>query len=71
MEELAVTPVQVAQLQGLVDSGRLTDKLARQVLQGVLADESDPQQKMMTATLFGSVAVRTSNATQQIGRAHV
>lgn len=44
LEELAVTPVQVAQLQGLVDSGRLTDKLARQVLQGVLAGEGDPQE---------------------------
>ncbi|WP_196717405.1 Asp-tRNA(Asn)/Glu-tRNA(Gln) amidotransferase subunit GatB [Actinomyces trachealis] len=40
--ELAVTPAQVAQLQGLVDSGRLTDKLARQVLEGVLAGEGDP-----------------------------
>ena len=28
LEELAASPAQVAQLQGLVDSGRLTDKLA-------------------------------------------
>ena len=42
LEELAVSPAQVAQLQGLVDSGRLTDKLARQVLEGVLAGEGDP-----------------------------
>ena len=40
--DLAVSPAQVAQLQGLVDSGRLTDKLARQVLEGVLAGEGDP-----------------------------
>jgi aspartyl-tRNA(Asn)/glutamyl-tRNA(Gln) amidotransferase subunit B len=44
LEDLAVTPAQVAQLQGLVDSGRLTDKLARQVLDGVLAGEGDPEQ---------------------------
>ena len=43
LEELAVSPAQVAQLQGLVDSGRLTDKLARQVLEGVLAGEGDPR----------------------------
>ena len=42
LEELPVTPEQVAELQTLVDSGRLTDKLARQVLEGVLAGEGDP-----------------------------
>ena len=41
--DLAVSPAQVAELQGLVDSGRLTDKLARQVLEGVLAGEGDPR----------------------------
>ncbi|MCI1642110.1 MAG: Asp-tRNA(Asn)/Glu-tRNA(Gln) amidotransferase subunit GatB [Actinomyces sp.] len=44
LEDLAITPAQVAQLQGLVDSGRLTDKLARQVLDGVLSGEGDPEQ---------------------------
>lgn len=44
LEELAVTPQQVAELQGLVDSGRLNDKLARQVLGGVLAGEGSPDQ---------------------------
>ncbi|QPL06047.1 MULTISPECIES: Asp-tRNA(Asn)/Glu-tRNA(Gln) amidotransferase subunit GatB [Actinomyces] len=44
LEELPVTPGQVAQLQALVDEGRLTDKLARQVLEGVLDGEGDPQQ---------------------------
>jgi aspartyl-tRNA(Asn)/glutamyl-tRNA(Gln) amidotransferase subunit B len=39
---VAVTPEQVAQLQKLVDEGKLTDKLARQVLEGVLAGEGDP-----------------------------
>ena len=41
LEDMAVTPEQIAELQGLVDSGRLTDKLARQVLEGVLAGEGD------------------------------
>ena len=44
LEELSITPTQVAQLQGLVDSGRLNDKLARQALEGVLAGEGDPEQ---------------------------
>jgi aspartyl-tRNA(Asn)/glutamyl-tRNA(Gln) amidotransferase subunit B len=39
---VGVTPAQVAQLQGLVDSGKLNDKLARQVLEGVVAGEGDP-----------------------------
>ncbi|TGO03967.1 Asp-tRNA(Asn)/Glu-tRNA(Gln) amidotransferase subunit GatB [Serinibacter arcticus] len=42
-EDLAITPAQVAQLQALVDSGRLNDKLARQALEGVLAGEGDPE----------------------------
>lgn len=42
LEELPVTPAQVAELQGLVDSGRLNDKLARQALAGVLAGEGGP-----------------------------
>jgi aspartyl-tRNA(Asn)/glutamyl-tRNA(Gln) amidotransferase subunit B len=44
LEELAITPLQVAELQALVDSGRLNDKLARQVLGGVLAGEGSPEQ---------------------------
>jgi len=40
--DLAVTPAQVAELQGLVDSGRVNDQLARQVLEGVLAGEGSP-----------------------------
>ena len=42
--ELAVTPVQVAQLCGLVSAGTINDKLARQVLDGVLAGQGDPAQ---------------------------
>ncbi|MBO0984301.1 Asp-tRNA(Asn)/Glu-tRNA(Gln) amidotransferase subunit GatB [Rathayibacter sp. SD072] len=39
-----VTPTQVAELAGLVESGTLTDRLAREVLQGVVAGEGTPQE---------------------------
>ncbi|WP_088318902.1 Asp-tRNA(Asn)/Glu-tRNA(Gln) amidotransferase subunit GatB [Kineosporia sp. R_H_3] len=39
---MPVTPAQIAALQGLVDAGTLTDSLARQVLEGVLAGEGEP-----------------------------
>jgi len=39
---LAITPAQVAQLHAMVDGGQLTDALARQVLDGVLAGEGSP-----------------------------
>ncbi|UNK69345.1 Asp-tRNA(Asn)/Glu-tRNA(Gln) amidotransferase subunit GatB [Microbacterium sp. H1-D42] len=39
-----VTPADVAALQSLVDAGTLTDKLARQVIEGVIAGEGTPQQ---------------------------
>ena len=42
LEELAITPAQVAAVQGLVDEGRINDKLARQVIEGVLAGEGEP-----------------------------
>lgn len=44
LEELPITPAQVGELQALVDSGRINDKLARQVLAGVLAGEGSPEQ---------------------------
>ncbi len=39
---LAITPAQVAEVQGLVDAGTVNDKLARQVIEGVLAGEGSP-----------------------------
>jgi len=39
-----VAPADVAALQALVDAGTLTDKLARQVLEGVIAGEGSPQE---------------------------
>ncbi|MEV0894882.1 Asp-tRNA(Asn)/Glu-tRNA(Gln) amidotransferase subunit GatB [Promicromonospora sp. MEB111] len=43
LADLSVTPAQIAQLQQLVESGRINDKIARQVLDGVLAGEGDPE----------------------------
>ncbi|OII62762.1 aspartyl/glutamyl-tRNA amidotransferase subunit B [Streptomyces sp. CC53] len=42
LDELAITPAQVARVTELVASGDLNDKLARQVIEGVLAGEGDP-----------------------------
>jgi aspartyl-tRNA(Asn)/glutamyl-tRNA(Gln) amidotransferase subunit B len=42
LADLPVTPGDVAALQALVDAGTITDKLARQVLEGVLAGEGSP-----------------------------
>ncbi|QHF24266.1 Asp-tRNA(Asn)/Glu-tRNA(Gln) amidotransferase subunit GatB [Rathayibacter sp. VKM Ac-2804] len=39
-----VSPGQVAELATLIDAGTLTDRLAREVLQGVIAGEGTPQQ---------------------------
>lgn len=39
-----VSPEHVAALQKLIDAGTLTDKLARQVLEGVIAGEGTPQE---------------------------
>jgi aspartyl-tRNA(Asn)/glutamyl-tRNA(Gln) amidotransferase subunit B len=39
---LPITPEQVARIQALVDEGSINDKLARQVFDGVLAGEGDP-----------------------------
>ena len=40
--ELSITPADVAELIALVASGELTDKLARQVVEGVIAGEGTP-----------------------------
>lgn len=42
--ELAITPADVAEIVALVASGELTDKLARQVVEGVIAGEGTPAQ---------------------------
>ena len=42
--ELGVTPQQVADVQALVDSGKINDKLARQVFDGLLEGEGTPEE---------------------------
>ena len=42
LEQLPITPAHVARIVALVAAGELSDKLARQVIEGVLAGEGDP-----------------------------
>jgi aspartyl-tRNA(Asn)/glutamyl-tRNA(Gln) amidotransferase subunit B len=42
LTDLPITPAQVARIQALVDDGAINDKLAREVFDGVLAGEGDP-----------------------------
>jgi aspartyl-tRNA(Asn)/glutamyl-tRNA(Gln) amidotransferase subunit B len=44
VSELPITPADVYALIGLVDAGSLNDKLARQVIEGVLAGEGSPEE---------------------------
>jgi len=44
LADLPVTPGQVARVAALVDAGTLNDRLARQVLEGVLAGEGEPDE---------------------------
>jgi aspartyl-tRNA(Asn)/glutamyl-tRNA(Gln) amidotransferase subunit B len=55
LSAVGATPAQVAALQGLVDAGRLNDKLARTVLEGVVAGEGDPA-AVMAARGLGVVS---------------
>lgn len=43
LDALAITPKQVAEVAALIESGRLSNKLARNVVDGVLAGEGDPE----------------------------
>jgi aspartyl-tRNA(Asn)/glutamyl-tRNA(Gln) amidotransferase subunit B len=44
LEELSITPAQVARVIELISSGELNNKLARQVVDGVLAGEGEPDE---------------------------
>jgi aspartyl-tRNA(Asn)/glutamyl-tRNA(Gln) amidotransferase subunit B len=46
LDALPITPAQVATVVALVDEGKLSNKLARQVVEGVLAGEGEPEQVM-------------------------
>lgn len=61
LEELAITPAQVAEVIALVDQGKLSNKLAREVVEGVLAGEGEPEAVM---TARGLALVRDDSLTQ-------
>ncbi len=44
LAELAITPAQLAEVIALVNAGELTNKLAKEVVQGVLAGEGSPSE---------------------------
>jgi aspartyl-tRNA(Asn)/glutamyl-tRNA(Gln) amidotransferase subunit B len=44
LADLPIAPAQVAEIQRLVESGQINDKLAREVFDGVLAGEGSPEQ---------------------------
>ena len=49
--QLRITPGQVAAVVRLTDEGKLSNKLARQVVEGVLAGEGEPEQVMVARGL--------------------
>ena len=61
LEALPITPAQVAAVVKLVDDGKLSNKLARQVIEGVLAGEGEPEQVMNDR---GLVVVRDDSLIQ-------
>jgi aspartyl-tRNA(Asn)/glutamyl-tRNA(Gln) amidotransferase subunit B len=61
LDALPITPTQVAAVVALVDDGKLTTKMARQVVEGVLAGEGEPEQVM---TARGLVVVRDDSLIQ-------
>jgi aspartyl-tRNA(Asn)/glutamyl-tRNA(Gln) amidotransferase subunit B len=67
LSELGVTPVEVARVQALVDEGTLNDKLARQVLDGLVAGEGAPDEIVAARGLAivsdeGALSVAVDNA---------
>jgi aspartyl-tRNA(Asn)/glutamyl-tRNA(Gln) amidotransferase subunit B len=61
LDELPISPAQVAAVAALVDDGKLTTKMARQVVEGVLAGEGEPEQVM---TARGLAVVRDDSLIQ-------
>jgi aspartyl-tRNA(Asn)/glutamyl-tRNA(Gln) amidotransferase subunit B len=62
LDELPITPVQVAAVIGKVAAGELTTKLARQVVDGVLAGEGEPDEVIKAR---GLAVVSDDSALQQ------
>ena len=65
LDALPITPAQVAAVVKLVDDGKLSNKLARQVVEGVLAGEGEPEQVMKDR---GLAVVRDDSADPGRGR---
>jgi aspartyl-tRNA(Asn)/glutamyl-tRNA(Gln) amidotransferase subunit B len=61
LDQLGITPAQVAEVLALIDEGKLSNKLAREVVEGVLAGEGDPEQVM---TARGLAVVRDDSLIQ-------
>ena len=61
VSELGISPAQVAAVVKLVDEGKLSNKLARQVIEGVLAGEGEPEAVM---TARGLAVVRDDSLIQ-------
>ena len=61
LDELPITPAQVAAVIALVEEGKLSNKLARVVVEGVLAGEGEPAQVMSAR---GLELVRDDSVTQ-------
>ncbi len=61
LDALPIAPAQVAAVVKLVDDGKLSNKLARQVVEGVLAGEGEPEQVM---TARGLAVVRDDSLIQ-------
>ncbi|MGH3952491.1 Asp-tRNA(Asn)/Glu-tRNA(Gln) amidotransferase subunit GatB [Mycobacteroides salmoniphilum] len=61
LSELPITPTQVAAVVTLINDGKLSNKLARQVVDGVLAGEGEPEQVM---TARGLVVMRDDSLIQ-------
>jgi aspartyl-tRNA(Asn)/glutamyl-tRNA(Gln) amidotransferase subunit B len=51
LDALNITPAQVAEVIALIDEGKLSNKLARQVVEGVLAGEGEPAEVMASRGL--------------------
>ena len=61
LDALPITPAQIAEVVRLVDDGKLSNKLARQVVEGVLAGEGEPEHVMAAR---GLELVRDDSALQ-------
>lgn len=61
LADLPITPTQVAAVVALIRDGKLSNKLARQVVDGVLAGEGEPEQVMKDR---GLVVVRDDSVIQ-------